>query len=99
MGACLFANGSRIASPESAATAWSGRSGYLYQVIEEDFEDLNGTQIHLCGSPKMGDGTIDILKSIGLNVISRRFMSLNIIYYVITYRLVFFTSVAIEAYS
>jgi CDP-4-dehydro-6-deoxyglucose reductase len=51
---------------ESAAADWSGRTGYLYQVIEQDFKDLEGTQTYLCGSPDMVYGTIDQLKTKGL---------------------------------
>lgn len=51
---------------ESATADWSGRTGYLYQVIEQDFDDLDGTQTYLCGSPNMVYGTIDQLKSKGL---------------------------------
>lgn len=52
---------------ESAAADWSGRSGYIYEVIEEDFDNLTGTQAYLCGSPQMVYGTIDKLKTSGLN--------------------------------
>ncbi len=48
---------------EASNTEWSGRSGYLYEVIEEDFDDLDGTQAYLCGSPQMVYGTIDKLKA------------------------------------
>lgn len=51
---------------ESVDTDWSGRSGYIYQVIGQDFEDIRGAQVYLCGSPKMVYGTIDKLKAIGL---------------------------------
>lgn len=51
---------------ESASKEWSGRTGYLYQVIEEDFEHFDGTQAYLCGSPNMVYGTLDRLKSKGL---------------------------------
>ena len=51
---------------ESADADWPGRSGYIYEVIEEDFEDLDGAQVYLCGSPQMVYGTIDKLKSSGL---------------------------------
>ena len=51
---------------ESADSEWPGRSGYIYEVIKEDFEDLDGAQVYLCGSPKMVYGTIDKLKAIGL---------------------------------
>ncbi len=45
-----------------------GSSGFIYQVIEKDFEDLNDTQTYLCGSPQMVYGTIDKLKTIGLKI-------------------------------
>lgn len=45
---------------------WSGRSGYIYDVIKKDFERLDNTQTYLCGSPQMVYGTIDQLKYIGL---------------------------------
>lgn len=51
---------------ESAAADWSGRTGYLYQVIGHDFDNLDGTQAYLCGSPNMVYGTIDQLKPKGL---------------------------------
>lgn len=51
---------------ESAGANWPGRSGYIYEVIEGDHEDLDGDQVCLCGSPQMVYGTIDKLKSSGL---------------------------------
>lgn len=51
---------------ESAHSDWHGRSGYLYEVIEEDFADLDEAQAYLCGSPQMVYGTIDKLKASGL---------------------------------
>ena len=59
---------------ESACKEWSGRTGYLYQVIEEDFSQLEGalerqlekTQTYLCGSPNMVHGTLAGLKPLGL---------------------------------
>jgi len=51
---------------ESANAGWPGRSGYIYKVINEDFTELDGTQVYLCGSPNMVYGTIDKLKSNGL---------------------------------
>lgn len=51
---------------ESAHSNWSGRSGYIYEVIEEDMKDLGGAQTYLCGSPQMVYGTIDKLKASGL---------------------------------
>jgi len=52
---------------ESGDKDHSGRSGYIYQVIEEDFDRLDGVQTYLCGSPRMVYGTIDKLKSRGLD--------------------------------
>lgn len=51
---------------ESANMDWSGRSGYIYEVISEDFENFDDAQVYLCGSPQMVYGTIDNLKAIGL---------------------------------
>ncbi|MEO0442754.1 MAG: NAD(P)H-flavin reductase [Pseudomonadota bacterium] len=51
---------------ESANANWQGRCGYIYQVIEQDFDNLDGVQTYLCGSPQMVYGTIDKLKAIGL---------------------------------
>lgn len=51
---------------ESSDNIWQGRSGYIYEVIEEDYEDLSGVKTYLCGSPNMVYGTIDKLKPLGL---------------------------------
>ena len=51
---------------ESANEDWQGRSGYLYELIEQDFNNLNHIQMYLCGSPQMVYGTIDKLQTIGL---------------------------------
>lgn len=51
---------------ESSDANWSGRSGFIYQVIKEDELDLSDAQTYLCGSPQMVYGTIDNLKSSGL---------------------------------
>ena len=51
---------------ESIHEAWSGRAGYIYQVIEQDFDRLNDVQMYLCGSPQMVYGTIDKLEPVGL---------------------------------
>jgi len=51
---------------ESADANWQGLSGYIYEVIKKDFDDLSSTQVYLCGSPKMVYGTIDKLKTAGL---------------------------------
>ena len=51
---------------ESADANWHGRSGYIYQVIEKQLDNLDGAQVYLCGSPQMVYGTIDKLKYRGL---------------------------------
>lgn len=52
---------------ESPNKSWTGRSGYIYQVIKEDYSDLSQIQMYLCGSPLMVYGTIDQLKTLGLS--------------------------------
>jgi len=51
---------------EAADEQWSGRSGFIYEVIQQDYETLDDTHAYLCGSPNMVYGTIDQLKSKGL---------------------------------
>ncbi|AFJ03164.1 Putative flavodoxin oxidoreductase() [Methylophaga frappieri] len=51
---------------ESANADWTGRSGFIYQVIQEDFDALEDVQAYLCGSPQMVYGTIDQLELKGL---------------------------------
>lgn len=51
---------------ESPDAAWAGRAGYLYQILGEDFEKLDGVKAYLCGSPNMVYGTIDQLELKGL---------------------------------
>ena len=52
---------------ETADGEWNGRSGYIYEVIEQDFEVLDSAKVYLCGAPQMVYGTIDKLESKGLN--------------------------------
>ena len=51
---------------ESINSSWSGRAGYLYEVIRQDSADLSDTRAYLCGSPRMVYGTIDRLQALGL---------------------------------
>jgi len=51
---------------ESPHETWSGRTGYIYEVVQQDFESLNDMQMYLCGSPQMVYGTIDQLEPLGL---------------------------------
>jgi CDP-4-dehydro-6-deoxyglucose reductase len=32
---------------------WQGRTGYLQQMVMEDFADLSGYQVYACGAPAM----------------------------------------------
>ena len=51
---------------EAENTNWSGRTGYIFEIIQEDFANLENTKAYLCGSPNMVYGTIDKLEAIGL---------------------------------
>ena len=51
---------------ESPHPEFPGRSGYIYQIIQDDLKDLHSTQAYLCGSPRMVYGTLDKLKAHGL---------------------------------
>lgn len=55
---------------ESPREDWTGRTGYLYQVIQDDLECLKNVQAYLCGSPTMVYGTIDQLKNKGLKEVN-----------------------------
>lgn len=51
---------------EAAHSSWTGRSGFIYEVIQQDFSDLKDAFVYLCGSAQMVYGTIDQLNSKGL---------------------------------
>lgn len=51
---------------QSAGEEWQGRLGYIYEVIEKDYDSFKEAQVYLCGSPQMVYGTIDKLKAAGL---------------------------------
>lgn len=51
---------------ETQPKGWRGRSGVIYEIIEDDFDSLSDAHVYLCGSPRMVYGTIDMLKSKGL---------------------------------
>ncbi len=51
---------------ETADADWSGRSGYIYEVLLDDIKNFFGVKSYLCGSPQMVYGTIDKLKYNGL---------------------------------
>lgn len=51
---------------EAKEGSWTGRTGFLCQVIARDTCDLSVTKAYLCGSPRMVYGTIDGLQAQGL---------------------------------
>lgn len=51
---------------EQDSEGWSGRAGWIYQVIAHDFQDLSDCLVYACGSPDMVYGTLDQLAPIGL---------------------------------
>ncbi len=51
---------------ETPTANWTGRTGFIYEVVEQDFTSFNKAQVYLCGSPRMVYGTIDQLKAKGL---------------------------------
>lgn len=52
---------------ESEHTGWNGRTGVIFEVIQEDQCISDNTVAYLCGSPRMVYGTIDQLAPYGLN--------------------------------
>ncbi|MGB1091375.1 MAG: hypothetical protein ACPGYX_04575, partial [Oceanobacter sp.] len=52
---------------EQPDESWEGRDGWIYQVIEQDFDDLSDVQMFACGSPNMVLGTLDQLEKRGLS--------------------------------
>lgn len=52
---------------EEAKAEWTGRSGWIYQVLKEDFANFSQHQMFVCGSPNMVYGTLDQLAGLGLN--------------------------------
>lgn len=52
---------------EEAHPEWQQRSGWIYQVLKEDFTSFDQTQVFVCGSPSMVYGTLDQLAHLGLS--------------------------------
>jgi len=52
---------------ESEHPGWNGRTGFIFEVIQEDQCISDSTVTYLCGSPRMVYGTIDELASYGLD--------------------------------
>lgn len=52
---------------EANSEKWSGKSGFIYEVIQRDFKDLSQIQMFACGSPNMVYGTLDKLAHLGLS--------------------------------
>lgn len=51
---------------EQHSDGWNGRAGWIYQVIQHDFQNLADVQVFACGSPNMVFGTLDQLEPLGL---------------------------------
>lgn len=51
---------------ESEHPEWNGRTGFIFEVIQEDQYVSDNTVAYLCGSPRMVYGTIDQLAPYGL---------------------------------
>lgn len=52
---------------EATNEQWSGRSGWLYQILMADFQRFDQVQLFACGSPTMVYGTLDQLAPLGLS--------------------------------
>jgi len=44
-----------VLSDPLAEDAWHGRSGFVHQAVLDDFADLSGYQVYVCGGPAMVD--------------------------------------------
>jgi CDP-4-dehydro-6-deoxyglucose reductase len=42
-----------VLSESTPAACWSGRTGLVHQAVMEDFPDLSGHQVYVCGAPAM----------------------------------------------
>ena len=56
-----------VVSEAGSGGAWTGRTGLLYEVVMQDFDDLSPLLCYISGSPGMVYGTFDALKTKGLN--------------------------------
>lgn len=52
---------------EEAQENWEGRAGWIYQILKEDFDNFEQSQMFVCGSPNMVYGTLDQLAHLGLS--------------------------------
>lgn len=44
-----------VVSDGQAADAWQGRTGFVHQAVMDDFDDLSGHDVYVCGTPAMVD--------------------------------------------
>jgi CDP-4-dehydro-6-deoxyglucose reductase len=42
-----------VLSEPMAEEGWPGRTGYVHQAVLDDFEDLSGWEVYVCGAPAM----------------------------------------------
>ena len=55
-----------LSEPDPQA-AWSGRTGLVHAAILQDFPDLNGYEVYVCGSAKMVETAIPEFMHKGLS--------------------------------
>ena len=44
-----------VLSDATPACAWTGRTGFVHQAVLDDFADLSGFEVYVCGAPVMVD--------------------------------------------
>jgi NAD(P)H-flavin reductase/quinol-cytochrome oxidoreductase complex cytochrome b subunit/ferredoxin len=56
-----------VLSEATLEEAWSGRRGLVHEAILQDFPDLHGHEVYVCGSAKMVESAIPAFLAQGLN--------------------------------
>lgn len=54
-----------VANPESL-DEWQGETGLVTEAVRRKFQDLNGYEGYLCGSPGMIDAAVNVFTSLGM---------------------------------
>lgn len=54
-----------LSSPQPA-DQWTGRTGFVHAAVLEDFEDLSGFDLYMCGPPQMIQAALDTFCARGL---------------------------------
>ena len=55
-----------VLSEPAAAPAWDGRTGLVHEAILEDYPDLHGHELYVCGSVQMVDAAVPAFIAQGL---------------------------------